>query len=115
MKIVPIYDRSELIRRAIDNVTETLIEVILTVVFIVLLFLWHVPSALIPVITIPVAVLVSFIPFRMLGHHGEHHVARRHRDRDGRAGGRGDRRRRADAQEARGAQRGRARRSTTRR
>jgi len=42
-------------------VSETLIEVILTVVFIVLLFLWHVPSALIPVITIPVAVLVSFI------------------------------------------------------
>jgi Cu(I)/Ag(I) efflux system membrane protein CusA/SilA len=67
VSIVPIYDRSELIRRAIDNVTETLVEVILTVVFIVLLFLWHVPSALIPVITIPVAVLVSFIPFRMLG------------------------------------------------
>ena len=40
---------------------------ILTVVFIVLLFLWHVPSALIPIITIPVAVLVAFIPFRMLG------------------------------------------------
>ena len=57
VSIVPIYDRSELIRRAIDNVTETLVEVILTVVFIVLLFLWHIPSALIPVITIPVAVL----------------------------------------------------------
>jgi Cu(I)/Ag(I) efflux system membrane protein CusA/SilA len=67
VSIVPIYDRSDLIRRAIDNVTETLVEVILTVVFIVLLFLWHVPSALIPVITIPVAVLISFIPFRMLG------------------------------------------------
>jgi Cu(I)/Ag(I) efflux system membrane protein CusA/SilA len=65
--IVPIYDRSDLIRRAVSNVSETLVEVILTVVFIVLLFLWHVPSALIPVITIPVAVLVSFIPFRMLG------------------------------------------------
>src|SRR5512134_2934499 len=67
VSIVPVYDRSDLIRRAIDNVTETLVEVILTVVFIVLLFLWHVPSALIPVITIPVAVLISFIPFRMLG------------------------------------------------
>jgi copper/silver efflux system protein len=65
--IVPIYDRSDLIRRAVSNVSETLVEVILTVVFIVLLFLWHVPSALTPVITIPVAVLVSFIPFRMLG------------------------------------------------
>ncbi len=67
MSIVPIYDRSDLIRSAISNVSETLIEVILTVVFIVLLFLWHVPSAIIPVITIPVAVLISFIPFRMLG------------------------------------------------
>jgi Cu(I)/Ag(I) efflux system membrane protein CusA/SilA len=67
VSIVPIYDRSDLIRRAIGSVSETLVQVILTVVFIVLLFLWHVPSALIPVITIPVAVLVSFIPFRMLG------------------------------------------------
>ncbi len=67
VSIVPIYDRSDLIRRAIDNVSKTLVEVVLTVVFIVLLFLWHVPSALIPVITIPVAVLVSFVPFRMLG------------------------------------------------
>ena len=67
MEIVPIYDRSVLIRRAIDNVSETLIEVVLAVVFIVLLFLWHVPSALIPLITIPVAVLVAFIPFRAMG------------------------------------------------
>jgi Cu(I)/Ag(I) efflux system membrane protein CusA/SilA len=67
MEIVPIYDRSILIRSAVDNVSDTLVEVILTVVFIVLLFLWHVPSALIPLITIPIAVLVSFIPFRAMG------------------------------------------------
>jgi Cu(I)/Ag(I) efflux system membrane protein CusA/SilA len=67
MEIIPIYDRSILIRDAIDNVGGTLVEVMLTVVFIVLLFLWHVPSALIPLITIPVAVLVSFIPFRAMG------------------------------------------------
>jgi len=67
VRVVPIYDRSELIRRAIDNVSETLVEVILTVVFIVLLFLWHAPSAVIPLVTIPVAVLVSFIPFRFMG------------------------------------------------
>jgi copper/silver efflux system protein len=67
VKIVPIYDRSDLIKRAVSNVSETLVEVILTVVFIVLLFLLHVPSALIPIITIPVAVLVAFIPFRALG------------------------------------------------
>ena len=67
VKIVPIYDRSELIRSAISNVSETLVEIILTVVFIVLLFLLHVPSAIIPIITIPVAVLISFLPFRALG------------------------------------------------
>ncbi len=67
MEIVPIYDRSALIRSAIDNVSVTLVEVVLTVAFIVLLFLWHVPSALIPLITIPVAVLVAFIPFHGLG------------------------------------------------
>jgi copper/silver efflux system protein len=67
MEIVPIYDRSALIRRAIDNVTETLVEVVLTVALVVLVFLWHPPSALIPLITIPVAVLVGFIPFRALG------------------------------------------------
>jgi Cu(I)/Ag(I) efflux system membrane protein CusA/SilA len=40
---------------------------VLTVSVIVLLFLWHPPSALIPLITIPVAVLVAFIPFRAMG------------------------------------------------
>ncbi len=67
VRIVPVYDRSELIRRSIDTLRSTLIEVILTVVFIIFLFLWHFPSAIIPVITIPIAILISFIPFRMLG------------------------------------------------
>jgi Cu(I)/Ag(I) efflux system membrane protein CusA/SilA len=67
VRIVPIYDRSDLIRRSIDNLKSTLLEIILTVVLVVLLFLWHVPSALIPAITIPFAVLISFIPFRMMG------------------------------------------------
>ncbi len=67
VKIVPVYDRSELIRRSIGATRETLVEVIVTVVFVILLFLWHVPSALIPVVTIPFALLISFIPFRALG------------------------------------------------
>ena len=67
VKVVPIYDRSELIRRSIDNLTSTLIEVLCTVAVVILLFLWHVPSAAIPLITIPIAVLLSFIPFRMMG------------------------------------------------
>ena len=67
MEILPIYDRSALIRRAIDNVSGTLVEVVLTVAVVVLLFLSHVPSAIIPLITIPIAVLVAFIPFRTMG------------------------------------------------
>ncbi len=67
VKIVAVYDRSDLIYRAIANLRSTLIEVILTVVIVVFLFLRHPPSAIIPAITIPIAVLVSFIPFRMLG------------------------------------------------
>jgi Cu(I)/Ag(I) efflux system membrane protein CusA/SilA len=64
---VPIYDRSDLIQRAIGNMKSTLVEVLITVSLVILIFLWHFPSAIIPVITIPVAVLISFIPFRMMG------------------------------------------------
>jgi Cu(I)/Ag(I) efflux system membrane protein CusA/SilA len=67
VKIVPIYDRAELILRAIANLKVTLVEVILAVVLIVFLFLWHPPSALIPALTIPITVLISFIPFKMMG------------------------------------------------
>ncbi len=67
VKIVPVYDRSDLILRSIDNLKSTIVEVILTVVLVILLFLWHIPSAVIPVITIPIAILLSFIPFRMMG------------------------------------------------
>jgi len=67
VRIVPIYDRSDLINRAIQNVRSTLVEIIITVVLVILLFLWHIPSALIPIVTIPLAVLISFIPFRLMG------------------------------------------------
>jgi copper/silver efflux system protein len=67
VKIVPVYDRSELIRRAISNARFTLIEVVLTVVIVILIFLWHAPSAVLPVVTIPVAILLSFIPLRYVG------------------------------------------------
>ena len=67
VKVVPIYDRSDLIRRSIDNLKSTLIEVVITVVLVVLIFLQHIPSAIIPIITIPIAVLIAFIPFRLMG------------------------------------------------
>jgi len=62
VKIQPVYDRSELIDRSISNTRLTLFEVIIAVVAVILIFLWHFPSAVIPVVTIPVAVLLTFIP-----------------------------------------------------
>ncbi len=67
VRVVPIYDRSELIHRTIDSTRETIIEVVITLVLIVLVFLWHFPSASIPLLTMPAAVLISFIPLRMMG------------------------------------------------
>src|SRR5581483_7855988 len=67
VKIVPVYDRSELIGRSISNARLTLIEVIATVVVVILIFLWHFPSAVVPVVTIPVAVLLTFIPLKYAG------------------------------------------------
>ncbi|MFL5409848.1 MAG: efflux RND transporter permease subunit [Myxococcales bacterium] len=67
MKLVPIYDRSELIIRSIDTLKLTVIEIMITVALVILAFLWHIPSAIVPLVTIPVAVLVAFIPFRMMG------------------------------------------------
>jgi Cu(I)/Ag(I) efflux system membrane protein CusA/SilA len=67
VKILPVYDRSDLIRKSIDTLRGTLIEVMITVSLVIFLFLWHVPSAMIPIITIPIAVLISFVPFRAMG------------------------------------------------
>ena len=67
VKVVPVYDRSELILRSIDNLKETLIEELIIVGLVILIFLWHVPSAIIPAITIPIAIVISFIPMRMMG------------------------------------------------
>jgi Cu(I)/Ag(I) efflux system membrane protein CusA/SilA len=67
VKVVPVYDRSELILRSIDNLKQTLIEELIIVSLVILIFLWHVPSALIPVLTIPIAIVISFIPMRMMG------------------------------------------------
>jgi Cu(I)/Ag(I) efflux system membrane protein CusA/SilA len=67
VKILPVYDRSELIRKAIGTLKSTVTEVILTVSLVIFIFLWHPPSSVIPVITIPIVILISFIPFRAMG------------------------------------------------
>ncbi len=61
------YDRSELILRSIENLKSTLTEELVVVSIIILLFLWHIPSSVIPIVTIPVAVIISFIPIRWTG------------------------------------------------
>src|SRR3990172_1665381 len=62
VKLVTTYDRAELIERSIETLKGTLIEEMIIVSLVILIFLWHVPSAIIPVITIPIAIIISFIP-----------------------------------------------------
>ena len=67
MEIVPVYDRSDLIHRAIATLTHELVMAMIVVSLVILLFLWHVPSALVPILTIPVSVLLAFLPMYALG------------------------------------------------
>jgi Cu(I)/Ag(I) efflux system membrane protein CusA/SilA len=67
VKLITAYDRSELILNSIRHLRTTLIEEIVIVSLLVLLFLWHIPSAIIPVFTIPIAIVISFIPMAMMG------------------------------------------------
>ncbi len=67
VKIVTAYDRSDLILRSIENLKGTLTEEMVIVALVIFLFLWHVPSAIIPVFTIPIAIIISFIPMRLMG------------------------------------------------
>src|SRR5437762_2022819 len=62
VRIVPTYDRSELINRSIATLREKLIEECIVVALVCLVFLWQVRSALVAIITLPIAILASFIP-----------------------------------------------------
>jgi len=62
VKIVTTYDRAELIERSIETLKHTLIEELTIVSLVILIFLWHIPSAIIPIITIPITIIISFIP-----------------------------------------------------
>jgi Cu(I)/Ag(I) efflux system membrane protein CusA/SilA len=66
-EIITTYDRSELIERAIDTVKDKLVEEIIVVSLIILLFLWHVPSSIVPILTIPISVVLAFIPMYLMG------------------------------------------------
>lgn len=62
MELVVTYDRSDLIKRAIETLKEELFLEMLIVSIVIIVFLLHIPSALIPIVTLPLAVLMSFIP-----------------------------------------------------
>jgi Cu(I)/Ag(I) efflux system membrane protein CusA/SilA len=65
--IVPTYDRSELINESITTLRHTLIEEVVVVSIVIIIFLFHFRSALVPILALPVAVVVSFIPMYYLG------------------------------------------------
>src|SRR5690606_12392897 len=67
VEIVVTYDRSGLIRESIETLRHTLIEEMIVVSLIIFLFLLHVRSALIPILTLPLGVLLAFIPMYYQG------------------------------------------------
>lgn len=67
VEIVPVYDRSSLIDRAIQNLTHKLIEEFIVVVLVCAIFLWHVRSALVAVITLPLGLALAFIAMHFQG------------------------------------------------
>jgi copper/silver efflux system protein len=67
VQLVVTYDRSELIHGAIHTLTHELLQEMAIVSLVIIVFLLHLRSALIPVLTLPIAVLASFIPMAMQG------------------------------------------------
>ena len=65
--VVPTYDRSWLIEESIDTLSRTLIEEAVVVSLVIIIFLFHVRSALVPIVTLPIAVVAAFIPMYHLG------------------------------------------------
>lgn len=61
VEIVPVYDRSNLINNAVDNLTSKLIEELIVVALVCVVFLFHVRSSLVAIITLPLGILTAFI------------------------------------------------------
>ncbi|MGH9868705.1 MAG: efflux RND transporter permease subunit [Candidatus Polarisedimenticolia bacterium] len=67
VELIPTYDRSELIQRSIDTLRRELILEMIIVSVVILIFLWHLPSAVVPIVTIPVSVALAFLPMALMG------------------------------------------------
>src|SRR5712675_1161476 len=62
VELVTTYDRSQLIKRSISTLREKLLEESIVVALVCLVFLWHIRSALVAIITLPIAIILSFLP-----------------------------------------------------
>ena len=67
VRVVVTYDRSELIQRAVNTLRHELLQEMLIVSAVIVLFLFHFRSALIPILTLPIAVVLAFIPMARMG------------------------------------------------
>lgn len=67
VEVVTTYDRSQLIDRAIDNLSYKLLEEFIVVAIVCALFLWHVRSALVAIISLPLGLCIAFIVMRFQG------------------------------------------------
>ncbi len=67
VEIVTTYDRSQLIDRAVENLSHKLIEEFIVVALVCALFLWHLRSALVAIISLPLGVLIAFIVMHQQG------------------------------------------------
>jgi Cu(I)/Ag(I) efflux system membrane protein CusA/SilA len=67
VEIVPVYDRGDLIERAVASLTESLLQELVIVSLVVVLFLLHARSAFVAIITLPLGILMAFIVMRFQG------------------------------------------------
>jgi Cu(I)/Ag(I) efflux system membrane protein CusA/SilA len=67
VKIITTYDRSDLIKRSMSTLKEEIIKLLIAVSVVCLVFLFHLPSALVVIVTLPIAILMAFISMYYLG------------------------------------------------
>jgi Cu(I)/Ag(I) efflux system membrane protein CusA/SilA len=67
VELVTTYDRSQLIKRSIATLREKLVEESMVVALVCFVFLWHIRSALVAIFTLPIAIILSFLPMYRLG------------------------------------------------
>ena len=67
VEIVQTYDRSTLIERAVANLSEKLVEEFVVVIIVCVVFLWHLRSALIAIVMLPIGILAAFIVMQVQG------------------------------------------------